>query len=124
MKQPETSMEAFNEFTELMREKDHDLIMGALSVLKQANYEQIAQYLGWGDRNKVSRRLKELELGKKIYKKGDKSLTSSKRNAYIYRVVSNGEISERKERVERKVKSASDYALRIINSCTQPTLFS
>jgi len=124
MKQPETSMEAFNEFTELMREKDHDLIMGALSVLKQANYEQIAQYLGWGDRNKVSRRLKELELGKKIYKKGDKSLTSSKRNAYIYRVVSNGEISERKEKVERKVKSASDYALRIINSCTQPTLFS
>ena len=118
-------MEAFNEFTELMREKDHDLIMGALSVLKQANYEQIAQYLGWSDRNKVSRRLKELEVvEKKIYKKGDKSLTSSKRNAYIYRVVSNGEVSERKEKVERKVKSASDYALRIINSCSQPTLFS
>jgi len=123
MKQPETSMEAFNEFTELMREKDHDLIMGALSVLKQANYEQIAQYLGWTDRNKVSRRLKEIELENKIYKKGDKSLTSSKRNAYIYRVVSNGEVSEQKERVQRKIKSSADYALRIIESCNQPTLF-
>jgi len=86
-KLPQTSHEANKSMTFELKQKHHNQIVGALKNLKKATYEEIADYLSWDDKNRVSRRLKELELEMIVYKPGEKKPTKSNRSAYVYALV-------------------------------------
>ena len=84
---PSTSHEAFDKVTPSMLTKDYTKILEALKVLDIAIYEELATFIGWSDKNKVSRRLKEMEGMSLVYKPGTKALTKSNRNAFQYKVM-------------------------------------
>lgn len=110
---PITSIDAFKALTPEKLAKDYADIVFALKCLKQGSYEQISKVLGWVDMGKCSRRLKELESMQIIYKPGDKVLTSRKRQAFIYKIVENGETSVEPEKI-MPGKSVGDYAKELI----------
>ena len=113
---PDTSHEANERMTTELRQRDYDLILGALGVLKIAIYEEVAEFLGWSDKNKVSRRLKEMVGLGLIYNLGTKKLTKSGRNAYQYAIVTPDTIipSIQKEHYLEGQTTAADYASKLI----------
>lgn len=113
---PDTSHEANERMTTELRQRDYDLILGALGVLKIAIYEEIAEFLGWSDKNKVSRRLKEMVGLGLIYNLGTKKPTKSGRNAYQYAIVTPDTIipSIQKEHYMEGQTTAADYASKLI----------
>lgn len=84
---PDTSLEAYRALTPEKLSRDYANIKYALECKREATYEEIADYLDWVDKNKVSRRLKEMEAAQIVYKPGYKKLTSRNRQAYLYRLV-------------------------------------
>ena len=113
---PDTSKAAQLAVTEEMKAKHYGKIIGALKVLGVANYEQIAKYVGFSDRNQVSRRLKEMEAEMWIFKPGTKSPTSSGRAAYNYQLTGEGQAkTEIQEKTYKKGETAaSDFAGQIL----------
>lgn len=111
---PETSLEAFNALTDEKIDTDHKSIFKALKELGSANYDQISVKLNWLDKNSVSRRLKEMEKDNLVYKTGDKSLTSRNRNAFVWKVVLNGEKSIEPEKL-LPGKSIGEFAANLTN---------
>lgn len=93
-KNPSTSIEAYRSMTSDLIQKDHAKILNALEQLGSAIYEEIAKHLNWIDKNKVSRRLKELEGLQMIYKTGEKRTTTSNRNAYVYKLIEKDKVQE------------------------------
>ena len=89
-KLPETSHEANKEMTYDLKLNHKKQIVLALKILKKATFEEIANHLNWDDKNRVARRLLELERDQLIYKPGEKRLTKYGRNAYVYSLISNG----------------------------------
>lgn len=110
---PQTSTDAFKAVSPEMLADHYQKILGALKSLKKAIYEEVAKEIGWEDKNRVSRRLAELEGMQLVYKTGEKRLTSSKRNANVYALVTNGEKSVEPERIPKT--TAADFANMIIN---------
>lgn len=110
---PDTSHEAFRALTPEKLAKDYNQITNALLVLKEATYEEIALFLQWPDMGKCSRRLKEMESAQIIYKPGLKKLTKRLRNAYVYKLVQNGEKSAEPEKVMQG-DSVSDISRKLI----------
>ena len=98
---PQTSTDAFKAVSPEMLADHYQKILGALKSLKKAIYEEVAKEIGWDDKNRVSRRLAELEGMQLVYKTGEKRLTSSKRNANVYALVTNGEVSVEPERIPK-----------------------
>lgn len=113
---PDTSHEANRLMTTELRQRDYDLILGALGVLKIAIYEEISEFLRWSDKNKVSRRLKEMVGLGLIYNLGTKKPTKSGRNAYQYAIVTPDTIipSIQKEHYMEGQTTAADYASKLI----------
>ena len=110
---PQTSTDAFKAVSPEMLADHYQKILGALKSLKKAIYEEVAKEIGWEDKNRVSRRLAELEGMQLVYKTGEKRLTSSKRNANVYALVTNGEVSVEPERQPKL--TAVDFANVLIN---------
>lgn len=81
---PKTSIQAFKLMTSDIKANHHKSIIKALLKLKMANFEQIAKHLKWEDKNRVSRRMSELELDGIVYKPGTMIKTKSGRNSYVY----------------------------------------
>jgi predicted transcriptional regulator len=121
---PSTSHEANERMTTELRQKDYDLILGALRVLKIAIYEEIAEYLGWSDKNKVSRRQKEMVGLGLIYNLGTKKLTKSGRNAYQYAILTPDTVivEIQKEHYAQSQTTAADYANKLIAATKQGKL--
>lgn len=88
-KNPQTSIDAYKSMTIDILKGHYAEIASALTKLSKANYEQISNHLNWQDRNRTSRRLKEMEELKLVQKTGDKSLTSSGRSANNYSLIQN-----------------------------------
>lgn len=84
MKQPKTSLEAYKALTPEMLSKDYKDILGSLKRLGKAIMEEIAADLNYSDKNKVSRRMKELEGMQLVHKTGATRPTKSNRQAYEY----------------------------------------
>lgn len=84
---PDTSIAAYRALTPEKLSKDYKDLVAALNVLKEGTYEDLAMFLNWPDKNKASRRMKELEIAQIVYKPGYKKLTSRRRQAYLYRLV-------------------------------------
>jgi len=112
--QPDTSIAAYKSVTPEMLSDHHAKLISAIKELGSGTYEQLAKHIGWEDKNRASRRLKELELEQVVYKTGDKRLTSSGRNANVYALVTNGQVSVEPERVDKNTTTACDYANLII----------
>lgn len=105
----ETSLEAFASVSDEMRKKHHEKILDALGNSKKGlMYEQIAAQIRM-DKHQVGRRLNELEKKKLIYKTGEKILTSSRRNACVYKVTTNGEKNAQPEKL-MPGKTVSDFS--------------
>jgi predicted transcriptional regulator len=85
-KLPLTSLEAHASMIGEPISLHHAKIIAALDELGNAIYERIAIHIGWDDKNRCSRRLKELELLGIVEKTGETSITSSGRRANIYRL--------------------------------------
>ena len=107
---PTTSHEAYASMTPVILADHYQKILSSLSVLGKAIYEEIAVHNQWQDKNRVSRRIGELERMQLVYKTGEKKLTSSGRNANVYALVTNGQKSVEPERVDKNQTSAVDYA--------------
>ncbi len=120
---PQTSHEANKEMT-------YDLRAGHWAKIKEALgkvdsgliYTDIAVLIGL-DKHAVGRRLSELESMQAIYKTGEKRLTPSKRNAFVYKLTK----STPDEKIAKEVAykpnelTAAEYATKIINkSFEQP----
>lgn len=84
---PETSHEAHKSITNEILSNHHRMIIEALSSLKKATFEEIADYLNWDDKNRAARRLSELERNQIIFKPGEKRKTRTGRNAYVYALI-------------------------------------
>jgi len=122
-KLPETSLEAYKAVTPEMLTNHHKCILVALNVLKSGTYEQIAEAVAM-ERHQIGRRLSELERMGVIYKPGEKRLTSTNRNAFVYKMVENNEVSAEPEKFNAKEKSVADYANEIISkTLIQKSLF-
>lgn len=110
---PRTSLDAYFALTPEKLRTDYGKIVKALQVLKEANYESIANQIGWVDKNAASRRLKELEGMGVIYKPGRKQNTSRNRSAYTYKLVENGEVSVQTEKVMQG-ETVSDISRKLV----------
>lgn len=115
---PETSKEAHARVTPEMLSAHHSKIIKALERLGTATYEEMANYTGM-DRHAIGRRLSELERMEIVYKPGEKRLTKSGRNAYLYTLKIAGQIVTRNIEKTLPGKTISDYSKKII----QPKLF-
>lgn len=119
---PNTSHEAFEAVSETMLQNHWAKILDALKVLKLATYEELAEHIGFKDKNQVSRRLKALELEGLVYKPGTKKLTSSNRNAFQYALtgVAGSEIllPKKPEKYTKETVSAADIACSLIAKTT------
>ena len=121
---PDTSKAAQLAVTEEMKNSHYGKIIKALKALGVANYEKIANYVGFKDRNQVSRRLKEMmppsKLNPKglnlVFQPGTKSPTSSGRAAYNYQLTGEGQAkTEIQEKTYKKGETAaSDFAGQIL----------
>ncbi len=113
---PETSLIADKLMTKELRAIDNAKILDALlSFPNGAIYTDIATHIGWDDKSKVSRRMKEIldEPNSKLCLTGEKRLTPSNRPAQVYKLLLNGEtapIIPEKEHYMASQTSASDYA--------------
>ena len=87
-KQPETSIAAFKEAIEEVREIHYFKIVSALCFINVGNYEEIANYAGL-EKHAVGRRIKELrELGR-ITTLTKKTVTSTGRFAFVHKLKGN-----------------------------------
>lgn len=113
---PDTSHEANRLMTKELREADHKKIIEALEFLGEGNYIDIANYLFWTDKNKVSRRLLEIVKLGKICITGKNKLTPSNRPSQIYRLLAEGETAPTitKEHYLEGQTTAADYASKLI----------
>lgn len=84
---PSTSLEAYKMMTEPLLGEHHHKIIEALEILKKATSEEIAEFIGWDDKNRSARRMSELEREQIVYKPGEKKKTKYGRNAFVYELV-------------------------------------
>lgn len=119
---PSTSHEAYEKVTPEMLSAHHKKIVAALTKLKAANYEAIAQAAGL-DKICIARRLSELELKGLVYKPGIKTLTSTGRNSFVYSLTADGKVYSPAP-VEKAMKGngVGHYAKKI-QQITQASLF-
>ena len=90
-KLPDTSIEAYHMMTDDLLSEHHKKIIEALTILKKATAEEIAEHIGWDDKNRSARRMSELEREQIVYKPGEKRKTKYGRNAYVYELVKKSE---------------------------------
>lgn len=123
-KLPDTSIAAGKAAHAEMKNSHYGKIIGALKVLGVANYETISNYIGWKDRNRSSRRLKEMECLMLVFKPMTKSPTSSGRAAYNYQLTGESQPKTEVEAVTYKkgVENVTDHARHILK-IAQPELF-
>ncbi len=112
---PETSLIADKLMTKELRAIDNAKILDALVHFPNgAIYTDIALHLGWDDKSKVSRRMKEIldEPNSKLCLTGEKRLTPSNRPAMVYKLLKDGESAPtiEKEHYMANQTSAADYA--------------
>ncbi len=111
---PTTSHEANKSMTKELRAADHAKILEAMEALGGFTiYTEVATYLGWSDKSKVSRRNIEILRDGKIYLTGNKRLTPTNRNAQEYGIVKEGTVIPaipEKEHYMANQTSAADYA--------------
>jgi len=86
-KLPTTSLEAYQMMTEPLLGDHHKKIIEALNILKKATAEEIAEFIGWDDKNRSARRMSELERDQIVYKPGEKKKTKYGRNAFVYALI-------------------------------------
>src|SRR6185437_3168790 len=111
-KLPITSLEAYRQVNSEMLVNHHSKIISTLKSAKNGLiYEQIAAQLKL-DKHQIGRRLSELERMQVVYKTGEKRLTSTNRNAFVYKIVENGEVSAEPERM-MKGESVSDISKKL-----------
>ncbi len=117
---PDTSLIADKLMTKELREDDWNKILEALDYFPNgAIYTDIATHIGWSDKNKVSRRMKEiLDMDNSpIYLTGEKRNTPSNRPAMIYKKLLSGEqppITPPKEHYMEGQTTAGDYASMLV----------
>jgi len=108
----DTSSAAYSSVSVDMLADHYVKILNALSVLGTAIYEDIAKNIGWEDKNRVSRRLSELEGMQLVYKTGEKKSTSSNRKANVYARIEDNKLEV--EKIPTKT-SAVDFSSLLIN---------
>jgi len=70
----------------MKKQKDHEAILGALSINSDLTYREIAKNLRWSDCVKVARRMNELVLAGKVEISGRKICPIAKSTCSIYRL--------------------------------------
>lgn len=83
---PSTSTDAYLSVRDHVIPSHHQKILDALQKNGEGIYEEIAEWCGFSDKNRVSRRLLELENLGKITKTDRTKPTSTGRKAFIYRI--------------------------------------
>ena len=120
---PQTSIEAYKSLKPEQVRDVYVKIKHALSILKLANTEQIADHLKM-PHPQVHKRTSEMERLEMIYKPGTKSMMKSGRMGYNWalRGIDLGQLPETNQYTS-KVKSAGQIASSIINNTIQTELF-
>lgn len=114
---PDTSTAAYKSVSVEMLNTHHSQIIKALKSLGSGIYEEIADYLGWKDKNRASRRLLEMEKLEIVWKPGAKKPTKSGRSAYVYQLRGDTQPKTDAEfnQFKKNEKASTDYAKELIN---------
>lgn len=112
-KYPETSQEAFRALNPVKVSEIHQQILWGLKMIGSGHYEDIS-YAIKRPKEKVWRRLKELEDGKLIYRDGTKKLLSTGRNAMVWRLVEKEGTPEKVTEKALPGKGVADYSRKIL----------
>lgn len=116
---PHTSREAHDSIKP-MKEGHWGKILEALKELGRASAEQVAKHLGM-QHSQINRRFSELHAQGLIFNTGLKVPTSTGRSAYQWSLIENQQVEiNTVEKMEKGVKSTTDYANEIIKSCSKP----
>jgi len=107
-KNPETSHEAFRALDPEKISELHREILRALTELKLATTEKVAQFLG-KDHSKVWRRFTDLEAKGLIHRPGNKFPLSTGRMGFMWAPGKAHQETKKKERV-MKGKTVSDFS--------------
>lgn len=124
-KTPETSKEAYRSLDPDKIREIYQLILFSLSQLGEATFEEIAASLKVS-KDRVWKRLSELNKEGLIYRPGNKRMLKSGRSGYTWMLTEKGRPNTTKAEKALKGKSVSDYSKKITelsNQYTQSTLF-
>lgn len=113
---PDTSTAAYKSVSIEMLNSHHSKIIKALKQLGSGTYEEISSFLQWDDKNRASRRLKELEGMELVWKPGAKKPTKSGRSAYVYQLRGDTQVKTDAEfnHFKKNEKASTDYAKGLI----------
>jgi hypothetical protein len=117
---PETSIIADRMMTKELREADKRKILEAMEQIgHDVIYTDIATFLFWSDKSKVSRRMKEIldEPNSILCLTGEKRNTPENRPARVYRLLKSGEVAPTIPTPEHYMEgqtTAADYASKLI----------
>lgn len=111
---PQTSLDAYKSINGKILAEHYLKIIRSLKRLNLATYEELAHDIGFGDKNQVSRRLKEMEGLELVYKPGTKKNTSSGRGAYQYALRSPETVVPVLEKLTPETITSADYANMLI----------
>lgn len=112
---PSTSLEAYKSVSPEMLTNHHKCILVALKVMGSGTFEQIAVAVAM-EKHQIGRRLSEMERMGIIYKPGEKRNTSTRRQAFVYKLVENGEVSAQPEKVMQG-ETISDLSKKLTQKC-------
>lgn len=120
-KNPETSIDAYKSLKASEVRETYQRILETLDILGKGTFEDIAAVMKCS-RDKIWRRLSEMERLEMIYRPGTKKVLKSGRSGYEWaRTNPSKTESQRKEVVYKSSeKTAADFAMDIINSATKP----
>lgn len=104
---PETSIIAGQNKSNESKQRDYEDITRAYQKLGSAIYTDVAEFLGWDDPNKCSRRMKEMREKGILENTGLKKMTPRNRPAFIHQLKS-------------QPQSTSQIVDTIIEHCTKP----
>lgn len=128
-KVPFTSLDAYRSQDPSHIRKQYDGILAALSVLRSASAEQIADYLKM-QHVQINRRMSEMERLQMVWKPGGRVPTKTGRSAFCWQLISEPKPLPAPIIKEKKIKSPSivDHSKAISkiqkqHFNNQPTLF-
>lgn len=114
-KQPETSKAAYNSLDPVQMAEIYLKIIWALGQLTEATFEEIASSLKL-PKEKIWKRMSELERFGKVYRPGNKRPLASKRLGYTWKLIESETIPEKVTEKSLPGTSVADYSRKILQT--------
>lgn len=112
---PSTSISAYKSLDPVQMAEIYQKILWAIGQLTEATYEEIATSLKL-PKEKIWKRMSELERFGKVYRPGNKRPLASKRLGYTWKLIESETIPEKVTEKSLPGKSVADYSRNILQT--------